>query len=103
LFVDYAGQTAPIIDRQNGGIRQGAVLVGLLGGCWGLCVVLGFVGVVVVVGGLVLGCVGVGVLFGVWFCVCCFVGCGGGWCVGLGCGGCGWCVGAGFVRCVAGS
>ncbi|RMW16729.1 ISPsy14, transposase, partial [Pseudomonas syringae pv. tagetis] len=31
LFVDYAGQTAPIIDRQNGEIRQAQIFVAFLG------------------------------------------------------------------------
>ncbi len=31
LFVDYAGQTAPIIDRQTGEIRQAQIFVAVLG------------------------------------------------------------------------
>src|SRR3546814_4293101 len=31
LFVDYAGQTAPVIDRQTGEIRQAQIFVAVLG------------------------------------------------------------------------
>ncbi|MCQ4654587.1 IS21 family transposase, partial [Pseudomonas syringae] len=31
LFVDYAGQTAPIIDRQTGEIRQAQIFGAVLG------------------------------------------------------------------------
>ena len=31
LFVDYAGQTVPVIDRYSGEIRQAQVLVAVLG------------------------------------------------------------------------
>lgn len=31
LFVDYAGQTVPVIDRHSGEIRQAQVFVAVLG------------------------------------------------------------------------
>ncbi|RMS41859.1 ISPsy14, transposase, partial [Pseudomonas amygdali pv. photiniae] len=31
LFVDYAGQTVPIIDRRTGEIRQAQIFVAVLG------------------------------------------------------------------------
>ncbi len=31
LFVDYTGQTVPIIDRRTGEIRQAQIFVGVLG------------------------------------------------------------------------